>query len=261
MGAVKINASMSVKGGDGSGSGSYSGAPTYGIDIRSYNYRTDPASPGKIRIAGHFDLRGGNGDESGGSGGYLQIYSDGYNGSNIGSDVELVGFATIDLNGGDGANGGSAASYAFQVNTNSPNGMPAGPITNEAAIEAKGGSAALTPGSYGGSGGNVEMITNGIGEPSEIIINTGAIDTSGGNCDMGGGSSMINLGAQHVTNSGNLSANGGNGATAGGSGGNIYVNSKDAATPTTNTGALIAAGGTPGGSAGSINIDTGGGPT
>jgi hypothetical protein len=264
MGAVTINAVMSVRGGDSISSGSFPGGSTYGIEIYTsfdpYGSGTfsEPSTPGNIRIAGKYDLRGGNGDEMGGSGGSLYIQSASYNSSNEGSDVELLGFLAMNLNGGDGANGGSAASYAFQVNTNSPNGMPAGPITNEANIEARGGNGASTPNSYGGSGGNVEMITNGINDPSEIITNSGTIDISGGHCDLGGNSSMINLGAQYVTNSGNLAANGGNGTTYGGNGGNINLNSYDATTPTTNTGTLSVAGGTPGGSDGSVNIDTGG---
>jgi hypothetical protein len=262
MGAVMIDATMSAKGGAALAAGFPGGNAyySYGIEIYSYNYRTDPATPGKISIAGKYDLRGGNGDEMGGNGGYLYINSNGYNSSNKGSDVEMVGFPTMIMNGGDGANGGSAASYAVRLTTNSPNGMPAGPITNEANIEARGGNAAATPASTGGSGGNVEMITNGISDPSEIITNSGTIDISGGTGDTGGSisSSMINLGAQHVTNSGNLTANGGNGTTGGGNGGNIYLNSYDGTTPTTNTGTLSVTEGTPGGSPGSVNIDAGG---
>jgi hypothetical protein len=267
MGVVTINAAMSAKGGNSTEAGFPGGNAEYGIEIYSLfdpwgSGMYNDLIPGKIRIAGQFDLRGGNGDEMGGNGGYFYVYSGGYNSSNIGSDVELVGFPAMNLNGGDGANGGSAASYSVQLNTNSPNGMPAGPITNEADIEARGGNAVATTGSTGGSGGNVEMITSGISDPLEIITNSGNIDISGGIGDTGGSSSMINLGAQHVTNSGNLTANGGNvttgGATGGGGGGNIYLNSYDVTTLTTNTGTLSVTGGTPDGSDGSVNIDTGG---
>jgi hypothetical protein len=262
MGAVSINATMSAKGGNSSEVSFSGGSSAYGIEIYSYNYHSDPTTPGKISIAGQYDLRGGNGDESGGYGGYFYVYSGGYNSSNIGSDVELVGFPAMNLNGGDGANGGSAASYAYQLTTNSPNGMPAGPITNEANIEARGGNGTGGAGSFGGSGGNVEMITNGISDPSEIINNSGRIDISGGSGDTGGSSSMINLGAQHVTNSGSLTANGGNvttgGIIGGGSGGKISLNSYDVTTPTTSSGTLSVAGGTPDGSPGSVNIDTSG---
>ena len=262
LGAVTVNAAMSVKGGDSTGSGSYSGAYTYGIDIYSYNYSSiAPVSPGKIRVAGQYDLRGGNGDEMSVNGGYLEIYGNKYNQDVTGADVELVGFAAVNLKGGEGASGGSASWNACQLYTYSPGGMPAGPITNEADIEARGGNAAATTGSTGGSGGTVAMITNGIIDPSDIISNSGNIDISGGTGDSGGEStnSMIILSAQHLTNSGNLSANGGNGTTSGsgGNGGNIYLNSDDITTPTIYTDTMSVTGGTPGGSDGSINIDTG----
>jgi hypothetical protein len=258
MGTVTINATMSAKGGNALAAGFPGGNAnySYGIDIYSYNYRTDPATPGKISIAGKYDLRGGNGDESGGSGGYLNIYNNGFNSLSKVSDVELVGFPTLIMNGGDGANGGSAALPALQLTTNSPNGMPAGPITNEANIEAKGGNASAT--GAGGWGGTVEMITNGTGDPSEIITNSGIIDMSGGTGDTGGSSDMIWLWAQHVTNSGNLTANGGNGTTTGGNGGNIYLMSDDGTTQATLTGTQSVTGGSPGGSDGSVYIDAGG---
>jgi len=263
LGKVTINANMSVKGGDGMGTGSYYGASTYGIDIyqsfdpNGYGF-TLPPSAGKISVAGTYDLRGGSGDAGGGSGGYLKIYGNNYSQDVTGADVELVGFAAMNLNGGDGANGGSAS--GIQLYTYSPGGMPAGPIMNEASIEARGGNS-TAPGSTGGLGGTVAMITNGIIDPSEIISNSGNIDISGGTGNPGGDStnSMIILSAQHVTNSGNLAANGGNGTTSGsgGNGGNIYLNSDDITTPTIYTDTMSVTGGTPGGSDGSINIDTG----
>lgn len=268
MGAVTINANMSAKGGNSTEAGFPGGNVEYGIEIYSYldPYYTsgynDPTTPGKIRIAGQFDLRGGNGDEMGGYGGYFYIYSGGYNASGTGSDVELAGFPSVVMNGGDGANGGSASGSAFQLYTYSPDGvMPAGSITNEANIEARGGNAAATAFSTGGSGGYVQMGISGIGDPAEVINNSGRIDISGGNGDNGGSSYMVYLWAQHVTNSGALMANGGSGITTGGSGGNITLNSLDM--NTTNTGTLNVAGGagaTPldSGSEGSVTIDTGG---
>ena len=266
LGAVIVNAIMSVRGGDSSAAG-FPGGDTEGIDIYSYldpygsgNFN-DPASPGKIRIAGQYDLTGGDGDLNGGSGGYIEIYGNGYNASNIGSDVEFVGFPTMNLNGGDGAtSGGSASSWAFEIYTYSA-GNPAGVITNEAKIEAKGGKAT----GAGGMGGYVEMIAGEPSDPTTVINNSGNIDISGGTGDTGGAAygggsgDALHLQAQQVTNSGNLTANGGNGTTAGGNGGNITLNSTT--TPTTNTGNLSVNGGsgaTPG-SLGSIYID-GSGP-
>ena len=267
MGTVTINATMSAKGGNAlaasfpGGNAYYS----YGIDIYSYNRRTDPATPGKISITGNYDLRGGNGDEMGGYGGYLNIYSNGINSLNKVADVELVGFPSLVMNGGDGANGGSASSSAFQVSTNSPNGIAAaGSITNEANIEARGGNAAAAPFSTGGSGGYVQMGISGIGDPAEVINNSGSIDISGGSGETGGSSNMIWLWAYHVTNSGNLTANGGNVTTGalsgGGSGGNIYLMSDDGTTLTTLTGTQSVTGGSPelSTNAGLVKIDAGG---
>jgi hypothetical protein len=263
LGKVTINANMSVKGGDGTGAGSYYGASTYGIVIcqpfdPNGSGLTLPPVAGKISFAGTYDLRGGSGDAGGGSGGYLEIYGNNNNQDATGADVELVGFPTLILNGGDGANGGSATGQAFEIFTYNTGSYPAGPITNEANIEARGGKAAATSGSYGGSGGTVEMITNGISDPSETITNSGSIDISGGTGDTGGSNYMIWLWAQHVTNAGNLMANGGNGTTTGGNGGNIYLMSNDGTTPATLTGIQSVIGGMPGGSDGAVNIDAGG---
>jgi hypothetical protein len=75
MGTITVNASMSVKGGTGAGAG-FSGGSAGEIDIYSYldpnwNGGYNDPTPGKISIAGIYDLRGGNGDQDGGSGGYL----------------------------------------------------------------------------------------------------------------------------------------------------------------------------------------------
>jgi hypothetical protein len=270
MGAVTINATMSAKGGNSTEAGFPGGNAEYGIDIFSYldpygsGTYNDPATPGKMRIAGQYDLRGGNGDEMGGYGGYFSVSSNGYNASNSGSDVELIGFAAINLNGGDGASGGSASSQAFWLYTYSAGGLPAGPITNEAKIEAKGGKAAET-GQSGGMGGYVEMLTSEPSDSATVINNTGDIDISGGAGDTGGAAygsgagDALHLQAVHVINSGTLTANGCNGTTAGGNGGNITLTSTDTATPrpTTNSGTLSAAGGSgaAAGTPGTIMLD------
>jgi len=256
LGAVTINADLSVKGGNGTGTGSYWGAYTYGIDIFQ-NFDTYgngfilPASAGKISAAGTFDLRGGSGAAGGGDAGYLAIYGNNYTADVPGADIELVGFAAIDLNGGEGASGGSASIVAFEIFTYNTSSYPAGPITNEARIDARGGKANLA-GNSGGTGGYVQIEVGGLGDPGELIYNSGAIDISGGAGDTGGqayidgGTGLtLYMAAVHITNSGALTANGGTGATAGGNGGNITLNSTDfAANPTTNSGTLSAVGGT-----------------
>jgi hypothetical protein len=241
MGAVTINATMSTRGGNGTGTG-FSGGSSNGIDIYSENYYDAyPVPPAKIRIAGQYDLRGGDGDENGGNAGYIELYSWGYNASYIGSDVEFVGFPAMNLNGGQGANGGSASDWAFELYTYSA-GNPAGAITNEASVEAKGGNATATGGT-GGLGGYVDLWTDSNdADSTTTITNSGNIDVSGGTGDSGGDGDYISMQAQHVTNSGNLTANGGNGITTGGNGGNIDLDSATIATA--NSGTLSAAEGT-----------------
>jgi hypothetical protein len=254
VGAVTINAAMSTKGGNGTGTNSTAG-DSYGIDIYSENYDSvDPASPGKIRIAGQYDLRGGDGDQTGGWGGYFEIYGDGYNNTSfIGSEVNLVGFPAINLNAGDGGQNGGDGGY-FEIYTYSA-GIPAGAITNETNVEAKGGNATGTGGG-GGSGGYAELLTDSSNaDPATTVSNSGNIDVSGGTGDTGGDGYDISMEAQYVNNSGNLTADGGNGITNGGSGGDISLNSD--MSPTSNYGTLSAQGGagpTSGGS-GTITID------
>lgn len=261
LGAITMNASMSAKGGSGKGTG-FSGGNATGIDIYSENYASavDP-EPGKITISGHYDLRGGDGDQ-GGSGGYLEIYgADASNGSGFGPNVELVNFPAMNLNGGEGVDGGAASDQAVEIYTDSPGSTPPGAITNQSTIYAKGGNS--TAGGTGGTGGYIEMYYNsGTPDANTVINNSGTIDISGGTGDTGGDTygfysgngDSIYLDAQHVTNTGSIIANGGKGTTTGGGGGDIYLYSEDNATPTT-PGRLSAAGGAPDGTAGYIYVD------
>jgi hypothetical protein len=216
LGAVTINAAMSTRGGNGtSGNGGYS----YGIDIYSYldpnasGGFTDPDSPGTISVAGQYDLSGGDGDQDGDGGGYFEVYGYGQNASNIGSDVNLMGFPVINLNGGDGfTNGGSAYDQAFEIYTDSPGGYPAGPITNEAEIDARGGNATGGAGSTGGNGGYVELATDSSNADSTTrVTNSGNIDVSGGTGDTGGDGGNITLDSrpQQTSYSGTLTVDGG----------------------------------------------------
>lgn len=300
MGNVTVNASMSERGGKGTGataSGGYGGLS--GIEFYSYNYGSvEVTNPGKIRISGNFDFRGGDGDLNGGAAGGIWAESDGANSSFKGVDVELVGFPNVNLNGGNGGTqvGWAGKGGSFWVETVAPQPgnwrnaatnktnttVPAGPITNEANIQGKGGNATAA-GGKGGNGGITLMFANAVhtacgnasaANATTVINNSGNIDHSAGTGDTGGDSNSglissyglsgsfvftVGLQAQHVTTSGNLSAKGASGTTTGGAGGYIYLMSLDhATTPTNNTGALSMAGGTGGttnGSNGTITID------
>lgn len=187
MGAVTVNATMSTKGGNGKGASS-TGGNADGIEIDSYNYYSDPAIPGKITISGHYDLRGGGGDENGGNGGYLYVYNDTTTYSdNLGSDVELVNFPATNLNGGEGGpTGGSAASQAFEIDTYSSSNLSRS-ITNEANIEAIGGRAR----DAGGTGGNGGNITTSPDDPP--TLNTGKLSVAGGSGTNPGAPGSITL--------------------------------------------------------------------
>jgi hypothetical protein len=223
MGAVTVNATMTVKGGNATADASWGGSAGQIEFISSFNGSVDNPAPGKISIAGTYNLCGGDGHQDGGSGGTLYVYSDGVNSFGVGSDMEFVAFPVITVNGGQGGeNIFGADGGAFELRTySSSESSPAKTITNEADVWAKGGDSTLT----GGTGGEV------------------------------------NMQAQHVGNSGNLTANGGNGTTTGGDGGNITLTSEDGAMPTTNTGLLSVNGGALDGGVGTITIDAdGGGP-
>jgi len=267
IGTVTVNASMSAKGGHATGSGSEGGSAGE-IYFISSSESADNPTPGKISIAGSYDLRGGNGDNNGGSGGTFYVYGVGVNSSDEGSDTEFVGFPVIVMNGGAGGeNGGNASDNAFRLYTYSNSeSVPAESITNEADVQARGGDAILE-GATGGTGGFVEMIAGPPGDGATVLNNSGSIDVSGGDGDAGGSaydagsSDAIRLQAQHVENSGNLTAVGGSGAAAaGGDGGNITLISDNETTPSENTGILSVAGGngTPPGAEGTAIIDEGG---
>ena len=222
MGTITVNAYMSVRG--GKGTGSYAGSAGKIDFVSNLCEYTIRILPGKISIAGIYDLRGGDSDQDGGSGGDLQVLGQGVNSPGVGSDVEFVGFPDLVMNGGEGANGGSASGNAFQLYTYSYHGSaPAKSITNEADVQAKGGNALA--GGTGGTGGYIYMQTGNPGDAGTVLVNSGNIDVSGGGGDWGSTGGSIDMEAQHVDNSGSLTANGGDGTSTGGSGGNITLTS------------------------------------
>jgi hypothetical protein len=249
---------MSVKGGNGAGEG-FEEASGGGIDFASsFQGSTENPTPATIRIAGIYDLRGGDDDQTGGSGGYFNVSSRGVNSSDVGSDVELVGFPVIVLNGGEGAEeGGSASESAFGLFTYSNSGLiPARSITIEADVQAKGGRA-TGEGASGGNGGYAEIGVETPGDAGSVLSNSGSINVSGGEGEAGGAGGEVRMQARHVANSGNVTADGGDGSAQGGNGGNITLAS-DVEAPTTNTGLLSVDGGAPDGAPGTIDIDGGG---
>jgi len=113
-GDMIVNASFNFIGGNGVGTGSTGGSP-YGADF--YCFGEDYRHLGVCQISGSFNVNGGNG-ETGGDAGYVEVYSWGYNydndeqidASGQSPDVELLGFANINLSGGNGTTKGGNAS-------------------------------------------------------------------------------------------------------------------------------------------------------
>jgi hypothetical protein len=243
MGNITVNAYMSVKGGNGTGSWADNGGRIYFVSNFGEYSNPDPG-PGKISIAGIYDLRGGDSDQDGGGGGDLQVLGQSVNSLGVGSDVEFVGFSELVMNGGGGQYGGNASDNAFQLYTYAGSDT-AKSITNEADIQAKGGDATQD----GGMGGYVTMQIDGPGDAKTVLNNSGNIDVSGGEGETGGSAydgDAVSLLAEHVYNSGDLTANGGNGTINGGNGSSIYLEGQHV----DNSGSIMANGGNGTGSGG-----------
>ncbi len=247
MGSIVANAELSAKGGNGTGSQTASGGggADHAIVFQSLNkYPGDASVPGKIRLTGAFDVRGGDGELNGGNAGQVRIEAFAGNKDYTGTDVEVI-LPDVVLNGGNGASkggdsgrieaytlvpqDGSANSVQSYANTNA---VPAGPIVNEAAIQAKGGSATSTSG-VGGAGGVVVFQTDDISlyngpsfsSVSTTITNSGNMDCTGGNGERGGDAKSVTMTAATVSNTGDIVCNGGAGTITGGNGGAVTVTS------------------------------------
>ena len=251
-GDLIVNATFTLNGGNGSGSGY--GGDAKGIDF--YVFGMDYRRVGVCQISGSFNLNGGNG-VTGGAGGYIDFYSYNWDDGNFGTedtgngvgqapDMQLLGFSSINLNGGNGTTaGGNAKNDAYELYTYAPWDdydlyyLPAYPIVSEANVSAKGGNASAASGT-GGNGGFADIEVDeedyyynqtGIAA-TELITQSGTIDISGGNATASGGTGgaggtiyLDNSGYDYTTTTGILTANGGNGALQGGNGGYIKFNS------------------------------------
>jgi len=278
-GDMIVHASFTISGGNAAGSGNTGGAP-YGADfyVTGENYRR----VGVCQISGSFNLAGGQG-ATGGHGGYVHVDSWAFNYDidnpinflGQAPDVELFGFANINVSGGDGKTQGGNAGYLELYTYASPNYfyteyIPAYPIISEADVEAKGGNATASGGS-GGEGGYVELATDYYHDyttPDTTVTQSGTIDISGGNAEASGGtggnsSGAIFLGSDNhgrcwnVTTTGKLIAKGGKGGTTGGNGGYIDLYSNDSSTvyKLANLSVKAGKGGTTAGSTGSAWVD------
>ncbi len=279
-GSVLLDGEIDLDGGDGTGA--TGGSPT-GVAIYAYGPPGQAAPPGSapnvVRISGHINLSGGDG-ATGGNAGYFWVETHA-NDNGAAPDIELLGFSSLVLDGGEGTVAGGNGGYpnigaSVILTTIAPldvagnRYLPAGAVTNEADIRARGGNATASGGT-GGAGGRVQMDCAGLGsqelDAGSLVTNTGAIDISGGGGTHGGSARSRGTASVYppavlmsgwlVTNSGTITARGGDGVTSGGNGGDITLLSlSGTGSPTANTGQLAVDGGkgATAGVSGSISI-------
>jgi len=239
---------------------------------------------GELIVSGNLNVNGGNapavGNSAGGDAGTINLTN---NVSNVTDDrMALLGYSSIELNGGDGLQGGrGTGSGSVDIGTDyysSFNGVAAGSVSNNVPINARGGNSSATGDDVGqgGRGGRINFYTANSSSISALNVsmtNSANIDISGGTSfgaapvqvltkgreivlrshtsgfDGRGGS--IDMYSYHeLTNSGDINANAGaNGGTRN-NGGYVSMYSDGSVT---NSGA-VSANGTEGGDGGGIEI-------
>ena len=209
MGTIAVNATMTIKGGSGKGAAASGGSPE-GIEFYSQNYYDDVATPGKIRVSGRFDLRGGDGDMNGGSAGYFDLASYGSNLAGDGVDVEVVGFPFLYMSGGSGAGSGGVGGLAeiYAATT----------INNSSSIVLSGGAGDSGGSTYGPDSGwySVYFEADHVTTTGKITANGGKGDTVGGD---GGYIEIYSNGGTATTAAfSDMSVSGGTGPTPGADG-------------------------------------------
>lgn len=189
---------------------------------------------GEIVISGNIDVSGGNSTSNdGGDGGEVIIWNDGNNNSDYEQRIALLGYSSLEFNGGDAGEGGHGGGYnddGIEIRA-----YDDAPIVNELAINAKGGNS--TDEDEAGNGGDIYFYANG------DITNSGAINTNSGEdgYDAGSGGEIDMYSDEGtVTNNAALSANSTDAISYGSDGGNIDLHSDSG--PVINTSTLSANG-------------------
>jgi hypothetical protein len=255
-GKLWSNATISAKGGSstaaaGGNGGDFDLYSAYADAYHSYEVETKG-----IKLSGDIDLSGGNGATGGGYGGELYFdnsYSD--YGPLPSPAAQMVGFASLTMNGGAGVIGGYGGYYdittaSYEISDGDVY-VPVGSIVNQVPVTAKGGAGSMIdPLGKGGHGGSIDFDSNNYYSLATTITtsNSGAINIPGGEGNVGGWGGLVYMfGYGKLTNSGAIIANGGNGTIAGGHGstnggdpGIMLLSSYDIE----NTGAINAEGGT-----------------
>lgn len=296
---------VSAVGGDTTGDASGAG---YGGNVNimaSWGNGPSGEAHGDVEVSGDLNVSGGNavapeGTGFAGSAGSIRLDGAGYGGivairgfgpsGDNDSRVALLGYTSIDANGGDGARGGSASTfignslnvYTTAADSADPDsedyeeGDTYGSIVNDVPVNARGGNsiAADTNMGSGGYGGRVSMSASTDGyfaDPSDLdsdVTNKAAIDVSGGNAvtdllnfyPAGPGGSVWLSAAANAGNSGDVTANGGAGGSDSYMGMGGYVTIQGLYGEAGNTAALTLNGGDgmqAGGNGGEVDITAG----
>jgi hypothetical protein len=240
-GQLLVNARITAKGGATNGvaggrGGTLNLNQNFGAALASVN----PAPIEGIKLGSIIDLSGGASGTggTGGAGGAIIIANDfspdalpSSSTSNTTAGlplIELDGYASINLSGGDAVSGGDAG--AFHIYTASPMlaslVFPAPVISNAVAITATGGAGNLQTGNggLGGSldwrvGGNLPVgYNNAFQEQISILDSKGAINISGGAGNSGGTGGDLFFYGYTLKSTGAVNARGGKGTTTGGNG-------------------------------------------
>lgn len=211
-GNIRNSGVIEMAGGNGKGDGSQGGAGGY-LDVFTstasdpYDGYTIPA--GSIKFSGSILANAGSGEAGGdNSGSWIAFFHDS---SPAVGDIELVGYGSIDVSGGDGRDdGGSGGGVEIYGGYGQQYAMFT--FKNEADILAAGGEGGT---GSGGSGGYafVDAYDPGDGNPTEqfMVDNLGAVSTSGGKGVTSGGDAgyLYFYASQGIRNAGRLSAMGG----------------------------------------------------
>ena len=210
-----------VIGGDGASLTITSNTGTSIVSMMSRAY-------GTIRIGADIALDGGNGSTDGGDGGDCSISTSGpvINSIPPSNLVELVGYRSLSLNGGDGGNNGGNGASSIHLLTLGFTMMTgeywdAGALTNEAVLNANGGDGVL---GTGGAGGAIEFnAQNAYGE-NAFFNNSGDINAAGGSGSSGGASRQVRFYSfREMTNTGDVTVTGGNATGNGTAAGNALT--------------------------------------
>jgi hypothetical protein len=235
---------------------------------------------GGIVLSGTIDVSGGSNSDAtwgggydGGAAGSVSLSVDAA-GTPNGQEIQLLGYSSIDLSGGAGADNGGAAGnlYAGNHNVTGNTGSgndwvtgPAGGIYNYVPVTANGGSG--DPTLYtGGAGGAFELLVDADHPslaPWQIAANYAAVSLNGGDGNTGGNSGSVAIVAPSgAQNHGNLTLNPGLSEGTSGAGHGVSPNFGSAGVyilaglgPAVNSATITANGGTSGLSACSNGSD------